>query len=76
MTRDRITKHEKKERGLGYENDCDRQVHIPHQKLRRGSLKNKIMVPLSDGKTILFLRTDAKIPRIKARYEKYLSSLR
>lgn len=76
--RNRITKEEKKERGIGAWVDIDRQVSIPSNKLRMGSLKNKIPIQLSDHKTIIFLcnRKKDMANQIKAKWEKHINTLR
>lgn len=76
--RNRITKEEKKERGIGAWVDIDRQVRIPANKLIRGNVTNKILVPLSDGKTIVCVnrKKEDRIHQIKNRYEKHIASLR
>lgn len=78
MIRDRITKEEKKERGIGMISDHDLQVRIPASKLRKGNITDKILVPLSDGKTFVCVHPKKvdRIHQIKNRYEKHQASLR
>ena len=49
---------------------------IPAEKLRMGSLKQRIKTPLSDGRTIIYVRIDHNVNVVKQHYENYLNRYR
>ena len=51
------------------------QQKIPASKLKRGSLKGKVCIPLSDGKTWIFVKRGKNLKKIKEKYEQLIKMI-
>ena len=54
----------------------DYRHHIPASKLKRGSLKNKVPVRLSDGRTTVYIDRGKSVRKARERYEKIIRGIR
>ena len=60
----------KTEKGLGSRINYNKQDEISTKHLKAGDVSNKIPVHLSDGKTIVFAKSEEDVERVRALWEK------
>jgi hypothetical protein len=60
---------DKTEKGLGSGINYHQQTSIPHSHFKAGSIKDKIPILLSDGKTIVFAKKGSNLTEVKERWE-------
>jgi hypothetical protein len=49
--------------------------HIPESKLKHGSLKGKIPVYLSDGRTVVWIAKNKSVKETRAKYEQIVNKI-
>lgn len=69
MARTTRVKATKTEKGLGSGINYHQQTSIPHSHFKAGSIKDKIPILLSDGKTIVFAKKGSNLTEVKERWE-------
>lgn len=67
-------KQDKTEKGLGSGINYHKQTPILNVHLMAGDISNKIPIPLSDGKTIVFTRYQKDVEKVKEFWEKKIKS--
>lgn len=65
-------KDEKTAKGLGSKINYATQNHLTHKHLIAGDISNKIPVPLSDGKTVVFAKTKEDVERVRKFWEEQI----
>lgn len=69
MARTTRVRKDKTEKGLGSAINYRQQSSISKDHFKAGSIKDKIPILLSDGKTIVFAKKGSNIKEIKERWE-------
>lgn len=62
-------------KGLGSQIQYNKQTIIPKEHFIAGDVSNRIAIPLSDGKTIVYTKSLDAVPEVKARWEKIISRI-
>lgn len=69
MTRTTRVRRDKTEKGLGSGINYCQQTSISETHFKAGCIKDKIPIPLSDGKTIVFAKEGSDIEKVRERWE-------
>ena len=69
MNRNDRRSEDKTSRGLGSQISHFYQNKLSHKILNNGDVSNKIPIPLSDGRTVVFAKCQEDVERVKAFWE-------
>ena len=69
MNKNQRASESKTQRGVGSKINNFYQGKISHKILNNGDTSNKIPVPLSDGRTVVFAKCQEDVERVKAFWE-------
>ena len=65
----------KTEKGLGSKINYNHQNHLSHKHLIAGDISNKIPIPLSDGRTIVFAKCQEDVERVRTFWEEKIKHI-
>ena len=69
MARTTRVRADKTEKGLGSAINYHQQTSISKTQIKAGDISDKVPIPLSDGKTIVFVKEGSDYAKIKERWE-------
>jgi hypothetical protein len=70
-----IANERKTKAGLGSKINNFDQTKIAHRHFLAGDISNKIPVPLSDGRTVVFAKSAEDVERVKAFWEEKIKQI-